>query len=101
MTTRDTDRAKRDRGHEAMRRAVRVSQERAERWRREGERSLGRNLAMIGSLGWLIVLPTLAGVGLGRWLDHRLGTGIQFTGALIAVGVAVGGWLAWQRIGRE
>ncbi len=101
MTARERNHANRDRGDEALRRAVQVSQERAERWKREGERSLGQNLAMIGSLGWLIVLPTLAGVGLGRWLDHRFGTGIQFTGALIAVGVAIGGWLAWQRIGKE
>ena len=90
-----------DRGPEKLRRAVEVSRARAERWQREGERSLGQNLAMIGSLGWLIVMPTLAGVALGRWLDHQFGTGIQFTGALIAVGVALGGWLAWRRIGRE
>jgi ATP synthase protein I len=101
VNARNHTRNNHDRGHEAMRRAVEASQERAERWKREGERSLGQNLAMIGSLGWLIVVPTLAGVAMGRWLDHKFGTGIQFTGALIAVGVALGGWLAWRRIGKE
>ena len=101
MNARNQSHDNHDRGHQAMRRAVKETQARAERWKREGERSLGQNLAMVGSLGWLIVVPTLAGVALGRWLDYRFGTGIQFTGALIVVGVALGGWLAWQRIGKE
>ena len=29
---------------------------------------LGRNLAMVGVLGWLIVAPTLLGMFIGRWL---------------------------------
>jgi predicted F0F1-ATPase subunit len=35
------------------------------------ERSIALNLAMIGALGWTIVIPTLCGVFAGRWLDHR------------------------------
>ena len=41
--------------------AVRLRRGRRERWRREGERSVGQNLAMIGVLGWTIVTPTLIG----------------------------------------
>jgi len=67
-------------------------------WLAHGERSLARNLAMIGALGWLVVTPTLVGVFAGRWLDRRLGAGIFWTGALLTVGVVAGCALAWRRI---
>lgn len=87
-------------GHDRMRRAVRLRQKRAERWKEEGERPLWQNLSMIGALGWLIVTPTLLGVLLGRWLDNRFDTGIFFSGALIFVGVSIGSYLAWQRVNK-
>jgi ATP synthase protein I len=67
-------------------------------WVAHGERSLARNLAMIGALGWLVVIPTLAGVFFGRWLDQRLHAGIFWTGALLMVGVTLGCILAWRRV---
>lgn len=70
------------------------------RWEREGERPVALNLAMIGSLGWLIVIPTLAGIFVGRWLDRRAGSGITFTAALLVAGLAIGAGLAWQRMHR-
>lgn len=84
-----------------MREAVRLRQERSRRWAEEGERPLWKNLSMVGALGWLIVVPTLLGVLIGRWLDHTFGTGTLFTGALIFVGVSLGGSMAWRRINSE
>lgn len=84
-----------------MSEAVRLRQERRERWRESGERPLWQNLSMIGALGWLIVTPTLIGILIGRWLDARFGTGIFWSGAFIMLGAAFGGYLAWQRIDRE
>jgi ATP synthase protein I len=69
-----------------------------ERWAREGERPVALNLAMIGTLGWLIVLPTLGGIFVGQWLDRREGGGLTFTAAFLVVGLALGAWLAWQRV---
>jgi ATP synthase protein I len=68
------------------------------RWQREGERPLAQNLAMIGALGWLVVVPALAGIFLGQWLDRREGTGLTFTAALLVAGVVLGAALAWQRM---
>ena len=68
------------------------------RWQSEGERPLAKNLAMIGALGWLIVVPILAGIFAGRWLDRREGTGITFTAAFLVAGVVLGAALAWQRM---
>jgi ATP synthase protein I len=69
-----------------------------DRWQREGERPLALNLAMIGALGWLVVVPTLAGIFAGQWLDRREGTGLTFTAALLVAGVVLGAALAWQRM---
>lgn len=80
--------------------AVSRERERQDRWQREGERSLGRNLAMIGSLGWLIVTPMLIGIFIGRWIDALAGTGITFTAALLFVGLLIGARLAWQHMNR-
>lgn len=79
-------------------RAVRERRERRERARRDGDRSLARSLATAGSLGWTIVLPALAGVAAGRWLDRALHSGIVFTAALLFAGIALGCALAWRRV---
>lgn len=78
-------------------RSVRRRRSRRAVWLREGgEPSVGRYLAQVGTLGWAIVVPTLFGVGAGRWLDHRLGTGIFWTGPLMLIGLALGCWTAWR-----
>lgn len=70
-------------------------------WEREGERSIGQNLALIGSLGWMIIVPLLGGVFIGRWLDRQFETGIFWTAALLVIGLVAGCWLAWKRMQRE
>ncbi|MGO8915556.1 MAG: AtpZ/AtpI family protein [Stellaceae bacterium] len=81
--------------------AVRTRRERQARWQREGERSIGQNLAMIGVLGWTIVAPTLLGIFAGRWLDRAFGSGIFWTLGLLVAGLAVGCTLGWKRIHHE
>ncbi len=76
--------------------AVRRTRERRDDWQRQDEPSFGRYLAQIGVLGWTIVLPTLLGVFLGRWIDRSLGTGIFWTGPLLLLGLAAGCWTAWR-----
>ena len=78
--------------------AVERRRAREEKWRREGERPLARNLALVGTLGWLIVIPALLGAFGGRALDRWAGTGVTFTSALICVGIALGCYLAWTHV---
>lgn len=87
--------------HEGLGEAVRTRRERQALWRREGERSIGQNLAMIGALGWTIVTPALAGVFAGRWLDKRFASGVFWTLGLLTIGLALGCTLAWKRMHRE
>ncbi|CAB3684041.1 hypothetical protein LMG26696_04559 [Achromobacter pulmonis] len=87
--------------HERLRQAVRTRRERRERWQREGERSLGQNIAMIGALGWTIVAPTLLGILAGRWLDRICNSGVFWTLGLLVAGLAAGCALAWKRMHSE
>lgn len=88
-------------GEKKMQQAIRLREQRREQWKKQGERSLWRNLSMFGAIGWLIVAPILLGVLLGQWLDRTFDSGIFFSGALIVLGAALGSYLAWQRIDKE
>lgn len=81
--------------------AVRIRRERRESRQRRRPRSIGENLAMIGALGWTIVLPTLLGIFLGRWLDRSFGAGVFWTLGLMFAGLVTGCALAWQRMHHE
>ena len=93
--------SERPENHHRLNEAVRTKRERRERWQREGERSIGQNLAMIGALGWTIVLPALVGIFTGRWLDRHFNAGIFWTLGLLVAGLALGCTLAWKRIHSE
>jgi len=95
-----TSPADRDHHPERLDEAVKLRRGRLEQWRREGERSIGRNLAMIGALGWTIVTPTLIGIFVGRWLDRSFGSGIFWTLGLLFAGLATGCSMAWKRMHR-
>ena len=77
-------------------RAVRERRARRDLWHSEGERSTLPFVGQIGVLGWIIVAPTLVGLFIGRWIDHRLGTGIFWSAPLLLVGVVIGCWSAWK-----
>lgn len=84
-----------------LNRAVRLRHARRQRWAREGERSLAQNLALIGALGWTIVVPTLIGVFVGRWLDRIFASMPFWTLSLLVLGLGAGCAMAWQRMQRE
>lgn len=75
---------------------VRMRGARHRRGLREGEPSVARRLAQIGVLGWIIVVPMLIGIFLGRWLDRVFHSGLFWTGPLLLAGLALGCWSAWK-----
>ncbi len=81
--------------------AARRAAERAKEKANDPEPSLGSRLGQIGILGWTIVVPTLIGLVLGRWLDHRLATGVFFSAPLIMIGALIGFWSAWKWMHRN
>jgi ATP synthase protein I len=86
---------------DGMAEAVRKRRDRHAQWRTEGEPSLLRFVGQIGILGWIIVVPTLAGMFVGRWLDRSFGTGIFWSAALMFLGVAFGFWSGWRWMHRQ
>ena len=68
MTTPETDPGEQD----PLVKGVRLRSDRHRRWLREGDPSVTRRLAQIGVLGWIIVVPLLIGVFVGRWFDQKL-----------------------------
>lgn len=76
---------------------IRRAQHDQERAVAEKRRGAGATLVLIGTLGWMIVLPPLAGLFLGRWLD-RQGDGHFWTLSLLFTGIFIGCWAAWRRV---
>ena len=81
--------------------AVRRQRQRQQRWLREGEPSMVRFVGQIGVLGWIIVTPMLIGLFIGRWLDHKFGSGIFWSAPLLLVGVVIGCWSAWRWMNKQ
>ena len=71
------------------------------RRRREPTGHFWRSLALIGSVGWPIVLLATAGALLGHDLDGRLHTGVRMTLGLLTAGTVVGTWLAFRALRRN
>ncbi|MBZ4370267.1 AtpZ/AtpI family protein [Corallococcus sp. AS-1-6] len=57
-----------------------------------------RALALIGSVGWPIVLLATGGALLGRYLDVRFGTGVHLTLLLLTLGTLAGSLMAYRTV---
>lgn len=53
-------------------------------------------LSVMGLIGWSIVVPTLFGAALGRWLDSRYPMTFSWTLTSIILGLGLGCWNAWH-----
>jgi ATP synthase protein I len=62
--------------------------------------SFWRSLSVLGTVGWSIALPAVAGVWIGHRLDLRWESGVRFTLMLLVGGVMLGSIIAW-RVVRE
>lgn len=80
---------------------VRRHRERRERAQRESRRSIGQDLALVGVIGWTLVIPALLGIYAGRVLDRRFHSGVFWTLGLLVAGLVLGCALAWQRLNRS
>ncbi len=75
---------------------IRLQDRRRRRWLRDGDGSVARQLAQIGVLGWIVVVPILIGIFSGRWLDQRFNSGLTWTAPLLMLGAVLGFWSAWK-----
>lgn len=60
-----------------------------------------QGLSLVGSIGWMVVVPTVLGAFVGRWIDGRSKSGIFWTLSLLFVGLVIGCASAWRQVHRE
>ncbi len=82
---------------ERMIREVGEKQERIARAKGRKD-SVWSSLAMLGVVGWSVVLPTLLGVALGAWMDRRWPSQVSWVLMLLFAGLVVGCINAWFHI---
>jgi ATP synthase protein I len=56
------------------------------------------SIAILGVVGWSVAVPTLAGVALGLWVDHRWPSRFSWTLMLLVGGLVFGCVSAWMRV---
>jgi ATP synthase protein I len=88
----------RDRDEEPFVREVRRQAERA---RARQHLTFWQGLNLVGSVGWMVVLPALLGAFAGRWIDARERTGVFWTLSSLFLGLVLGCTSAWRHVGRE
>lgn len=66
--------------------------------RREPGGRFWQSLALVGSVGWPIVLLATGGALLGQFLDRRFATGVRCTLVLLTAGATVGAAIAYRAL---
>jgi ATP synthase protein I len=57
--------------------------------------------AIFGLIGWSVVMPMLAGIALGIWIDRKFPGKHSWTLTLLIAGLALGCFNAWNWIMKE
>ncbi len=65
------------------------------RGRRDGVWS---SIALFGSVGWSVAIPTIVGVAIGVWIDTRWHSRFSWAVMLLIAGLIVGCVNAWKQI---
>lgn len=71
------------------------------RARRRAVSGVWFGLGMMGLIGWTVVVPTLLGAALGRWLDKHHPGEHSWTLALLVAGLILGCFNAWHWVAKE
>ena len=82
-------------------RAVGAEAARKLKAQRNSTRGVWFGLGMTGLIGWAGVVPTLAGVALGIWLDKRHPGSHSWTLMLLVIGLFIGCLNAWHWVAKE
>jgi ATP synthase protein I len=68
------------------------------RGKQRSYRSLWRPVAMVGLIGWTVVVPMLIGIAVGTWIDRTWPSHYSWTLMLLVGGLGFGCMSAWNRI---
>jgi ATP synthase protein I len=79
-------------------RFISAVEKQTERSRRAQRPNLWGAFGIVGTIGWMVVLPALVGVAVGRYIDVRANAGIFWTLSLLMLGLTLGCMAAWRHI---
>ena len=71
------------------------------RERKKSRQGFWHSVGMFGLIGWSVVIPTILGTALGKWLDKRFPGKQSFTLTFLIIGLVVGCWIAWMWLSKE
>lgn len=77
------------------------ARKRVSRTREERKKRFWYDFMRFNLTGWSVVLPTLAGLAIGAWLDNRWGGSFSWKLALMMAGLVLGCLNAWYWIRRK
>ncbi len=80
---------------------VREIRRQAERAGASQQTTFWRGLGLVGSVGWMVVVPALLGAFVGRWIDRWMGTPVFWTISLLFAGLALGCASTWRHVHQE
>lgn len=89
-----------DRGRELVE-TIRKREQRRLNAQRERHRSVWFGFGMFGMVGWSVMIPTVAGVALGCWLDRHYPARWSWCLMLLGAGICLGCALAMHWVRRE
>ena len=70
----------------------------AERAHRSRTLGFWEGITLVGAIGWMVCLPALLGVMLGRFVDAHSGSAPWWTLGLLVAGLVVGCISAWRHV---
>lgn len=82
-------------------RKIGADTERKLKARRNEAPGVWSGLGMMGLIGWSVAVPTLAGAGIGIWLDKTVNVDFSWTLTLLIIGLAAGCLNAWHWLSKE
>lgn len=61
-------------------------------------RAFWRPVALVGLIGWTVVVPMLVGIAVGAWIDRTWPSRYSWTLMLLTAGLGLGCYSAWMRV---
>ena len=86
---------------ESFIRRLKDADSRLRKRKKRSDRGPWFGLGLFGLIGWSVALPTVAGVGIGIFIDSRFESGYSWTLILLAGGLILGCVNAWFWVSRE
>lgn len=88
-------------GNKNLSQMIETKEKRKLKERRKSGNGFWYGLGMFGLVGWSVVVPTVLGTMLGKWLDRQFPGKQSWTLTFLLIGLIIGCLLAWLWLSKE